>query len=250
MTGAMPLISVITPAFNAASTLGAAIDSLRAQTLADWEMIIIDDCSQDGTTALAERYASDDERIRIIRRAENGGAAAARNVGLEVAKGRYIAFLDADDVWLPNKLQSQLDFMKEHKVAISYTACRRFGKDTAQAGRLLKARRRLVFEHFLRQNPVVLVTVMIDGQMIEPFQFDELRAHEDLALWLRLTRDGYDIAGLNIDLVRIRETANNNWLRSAWPVWRIYRDLAGLKRSRALASLGSYGWHALWRAAF
>lgn len=118
----MALVSIITPAYNAVRTLSETIESVQAQTFTDWEMIIVDDCSSDGTTALASRYATDDPRIRVIRRAENGGVAAARNQALGAATGRYMAFLDADDLWLPEKLHLQLAFMHEHDATISCSA--------------------------------------------------------------------------------------------------------------------------------
>lgn len=250
----MPLVSIITPAYNSAKTLAETIESVRAQSFADWEMIIVDDCSSDGTTALASHYAQMDDRIRIIRRAENGGAAAARNQGLNAATGRYIAFLDADDLWLPQKLELQLTFMEEHKATISCTAYRRF-VDLNEPSRVIRCPvQRVTFDVLLRHTCVGMLTAMIDRDQSGPFQFDEtLGGYEDLALWLVLTKGGQDVLFFDRDLARYRNTPgslSSKWWRSAWWTWCIYRHVAGLPRTEAFIALGSYAFNAALKRLF
>jgi len=250
MSRAAPLISIITPAYNAAATLGATIESVQKQSFTDWEMIIIDDCSLDGTMSLAERYALADDRIRMIRRAESAGFTQARNVGLGAAAGRYVAFLDAGDLWLPEKLQRQLNFMQEQNAAMSCTAYRRF-TDPANPRRVLRCPKHVTFDTLLRKTCAGTLTMMVDRQQTGPIAFNEdLHGNPDLALWLNLTKTGYDIAFLNQDLARHRMTSETHFLRSAWATWRIYRDVAGLTRKQAFLALLSYAFNALLKRIF
>src|SRR5690349_24440198 len=113
-------VSVVMPAFNAEATIASAVASVRRQTRGDWELVVVDDGSADRTAALAEMAAALDRRIRVIRQ-RNQGVSAARNAGIEAATGRYLAFLDADDTWLPGKLQRQVSFMSAGERAFSVT---------------------------------------------------------------------------------------------------------------------------------
>ena len=237
----MPLISIITPAFNAVQTLSAAIDSVRAQGFQDWEMIIIDDASLDGTTALSTRYTIVDQRIRIIRRAENCGVSKARNHGLAAATGRYVAFMNANDLWLPEKLQNQLDFMQSTHAMISCTGYRRF-RNRNMVGRVLKSPPRVTFDTLLQKNTIGASTVMIDRDYSGPFHFnEELSDHEDLALWLDFTKSGTDIYFLDQDLARQRRTMSSpaRWPGSLWSLWRVFRHIAGIPVQQSLKAF----WH-------
>ncbi|HGY5996408.1 TPA: glycosyltransferase family 2 protein [Aeromonas hydrophila] len=118
----MEKVSVIMPLYNSARFLAASIDSVLKQQYTNWELILIDDCSVDDCVVIAQAYCDRDSRIKLVRLAENSGAAVARNRGIEIAEGRFIAFLDSDDLWLPEKLNTQIDFMLKNKVAFSYTA--------------------------------------------------------------------------------------------------------------------------------
>lgn len=243
----MPLVSIITPAYNAAKYIGDAIESVRAQTYGDWEMIIVDDCSADGTGAVVERYAAEDRRIRLIRRAENGGSAASRNIALKAAHGRYIAFLDADDTWLAEKLTRQLAFMQAHNAAISYHAYRRMTVD-GKEGRLLRGPTRVTFDTLLRKTCVGMLTAMIDRQSTGDMQFDTtLRRREDLAFWLNLTKTGHDILFLDEDLARYRVTPGSKskaLTASALGTWRVYRRAAGLTIRQTFLAMSSYAFFA------
>lgn len=243
----MPLISIVMPAYNVAPFIGEAIQSVRAQTHGDWELIIVDDHSADGTGAVVERYAAEDRRIRLIRRAENSGVSASRNVGLKAAHGRFIAFLDADDVWLPEKLTQQVQFMQQESSAVSYHAYRRLSA-TGKTGRLLKGPARVTFETLLRRNAIGISTVMVDRNLTGDFTFDtSLNRREDLALWLSLTKAGHDIVFLDADLARYRVTPSaflRSLFTSAFSTWRVYRHVAGLRIRQTFLSTTASGFFA------
>ena len=126
------LVSIITPAYNAARFVEETASSVIAQTHPHWEMIIVDDCSKDDTRALLERLAAAEPRIRPIFQPKNGGPARARNTALEAARSPVVAFLDSDDRWLPVKLERQLAFMSERQAGVSFTECRRINPDGTQ----------------------------------------------------------------------------------------------------------------------
>lgn len=235
----VPVVSIITPALNASSTLADAIESVRAQTFSAWEMIIVDDHSEDSTIALAARYAEEDARIRVIRCAESGGAARARNKGLQAARGRYAAFLDAGDTWLPQKLQMQMDFMETHRAAMCCTAYRRF-ENNEPPGRILTCPAHVTFNTLLKRNCVVLSTVLLDREQTGMIVFDEsLGAREELALWLNLTKSGFDIHFLPQDLARIHVHPRDGFttmLHRFWWTWFVYRDIGQLSPIASFAS--------------
>ena len=122
-------VSIITPLYNCSDFLEQTIKSVFAQTYENWEMIMVDDCSTDNSLEIAKEYASKDRRIKIIELTENSGAAVARNTAIEAAIGRYIAFLDSDDIWLPEKLEKQVMFMQNNNIAFSYTVYEKMTED-------------------------------------------------------------------------------------------------------------------------
>jgi teichuronic acid biosynthesis glycosyltransferase TuaG len=242
-----PTVSVITPAYNAAAVVGEAIRSLQNQTFASWEMLVVDDCSTDDTAAVIAAFANNDERIRLLRSAQNAGPANARNVAMTAARGRYMAFLDSDDLWLPEKLQLQLAFMAEKDAALSYTAYRRFREDPQRAGPLVAARPEFDYRALLKNPGMACLTVMVDRERTGPFTMPSVR-HEDYALWLSLLRGGLRSHGLNVDLARYRisETSvSSNKLRSAKWVWDIYRNSERLRLPHASWCLAHYAIHAV-----
>lgn len=248
----MPQISIITPAFNAAATIAAAIQSVQAQSFDDWEMIVVDDGSSDGTGAIVERFSAEDPRVRLIRRPENQGAAAARNHAIKIANGRYLAFLDAHNIWAADKLEQQLAFMQELSCGISYHAYRRTHVHGGN-GRLLKGPARMTFETLLRKNCVLLSTVIIDRERVGAVTFPEyLPRYEAFALWLQLTRAGHDIVFLNQDLARhcLWARQPKNMFRHVVSLWRVYRKVANMPRGRTLRLIASQSFYSLWKRLF
>lgn len=239
-------VSIITPAYNAAHLIAQAIESAQAQTFTEWEMLIVDDCSTDSTCSIVENYALSDPRIHLIRQLENGGPAEARNTALKAASGRYIAFLDSDDLWLPNKLTRQLAFMAEKNSAISYTLYRRFSDDKDYPSDIISLPTSFNYHQLLKNTGIACLTVMIDTKITGPLEMQLVR-HEDFALWLKLLKRGIVAHGLMEDLARYRiakTSVSGNKLRSVSWVWKIYRDIEKLRLPYAAWCLLNYGWRA------
>lgn len=225
-----PLVSIVTPAYRAERFVAQTIASVRAQTAHDWEMIIIDDCSPDDTCERVVQAAADDPRIKLLRQAKNGGPALARQRGLQEAKGRYIAFLDSDDYWMPNKLSHQLAFMVKRDAPLSFTQFRRINVDDTRLGRLISIPEKLDYHELLKNTAIATSTVIVDRWLTGNFRMT-CTYYDDYALWLNLLKKGFVAYGLREDLVRYRvagkSVSRNKW-RSAYWVWRTYRDIERL----------------------
>lgn len=236
------LVSIVTPAYRAARFIGETIRSVQAQTYRDFEMLVVDDCSPDDTAAIVERFAAADPRIRLLRQAANGGPAAARNRALAEARGRWVAFLDGDDLWLPDKLERQLAFHRARGARISFTAFRRIDADGSRLGRLVTVRDWLDYDRLLCDTGIATSTVIVDRASTGPFWMKKTY-YDDYACWLELLRVGGLAAGLQEDLMRYRVlggSVSRNKLRSALHVWRTYREVERLGWLRSAWSFANY----------
>jgi len=237
-----PAVSVITPAYNAARFLQAHLDSVRTQTFEDFEHIVVDDGSTDATAAMLREAASADPRVRPVFQA-NGGAHEARNVALAAARGRYIGFLDADDLWLPHKLEHQLAFMRRGGFAMTYHQYRTIG----EAGELLSSGpiwmpKRVDYRGYLRLNGTMgNLTVVIDRDQMGDFRMPDMGA-EDFALFLQLLKR-HPAHGLFEDLARHRVVPGSLSANKAdamrW-IWDVYREQEGIGPVRSAAYMALY----------
>lgn len=225
-----PLVSIVTPAYNAQRYIRETIISVQAQTLTDWEMLVVDDCSKDETASIVSMLAAQDPRIRLLQQQQNSGPAAARQRALEAAKARYIAFLDSDDIWLPNKLAHQLDNMRATGAAMTFTGYRRISEDGSRTGRLIRVPAKLDYRQLLKNTAVATSTVIVDREKTGMFSMTRTY-YDDYALWLELLRRGHIAHGLREDLMRYRivsRSVSRRKGRSAYWVWRVYRDIEKL----------------------
>jgi teichuronic acid biosynthesis glycosyltransferase TuaG len=240
-------VSIITPAYNAAGFIGEAVDSVRMQDHLDWEMLIVDDCSPDDTCAKVDQQAARDPRVRLIRQTRNGGPAAARNLALAQATGRYIAFLDSDDLWMPHKLTRQLAFMRARDAALSFTSLRRITQDGSRVGRLIGVPDKLDYDQLLCDTAIVTSSVIMDREKTGDVRMPDA-PYDDYALWLKLTKAGHVAWGLPEDLLRYRVvtgSVSRSKRVSAHRVWQTYRDIESLGLVRSAWSFTNYavrGW--------
>jgi len=232
----MPDVSVLMPCRNAANTVIEAIRSVQEQTFQNWELLVADDVSSDEGGRLIQKVATQDSRIIFLNDATyQTGAAAARNRALSKAKGRYIAFLDADDLWMPRKLEQQLAFMTAHDAAFSHTSyiVRRSGR----ADYTRTAPKRLIRKTLLRGNQIGCLTVLYDSAKLGKQPMTEIPKRHDYALWLHLLNLTPFAAGLPEPLAvhhRRRGSLSANPFGSTYATFAMFRDQAGLSRSNAV----------------
>lgn len=163
------LVSIITPVYHAERFIEQTILSVQAQAYQDWEMILVDDCSNDRSGEIIKSFAVEDARIRYYRLEKNSGAAVARNTAIGYAKGEYLAFLDSDDLWLPEKLSQQLAFMKEKKCAFSFTRINFIDADNHLVKSKVPIPERIDYRHLLRQTVIATSTVLINRRSFPDF---------------------------------------------------------------------------------
>ena len=182
----LPLVSIITPCYNAAPFISQAIESVLAQSFGDWEMIIVDDCSSDDSLLIIQEYARIDSRIRYLRTDKpSGSPTLPRNMGIKEAKGRYIAFLDSDDIWLPNKLSDQLKVFEKSEVAIVFSNYEKVNLDGERSGREIIAPCEVDYPLLLKGNCIGCLTAMYDSALTGKIFFKEI-GHEDYVCWLSI----------------------------------------------------------------
>ena len=241
------LVSIVTPAYNAERFLRETIESVLAQSYVNWELFVVDDCSNDGTPGIVEEYTRQDSRISWIRLPRNSGPAMARQAGVERASGQYVAFLDSDDLWLSAKLERQLSFMRSRSAALSFTGFRRISHEGSRVGRLIHVPEYLSYAQLLGNTAVATSTVVIDRQWTGPFRMVNTY-YDDFALWLEITRRGFPAHGLDEDLMRYRVlggSVSRNKGRSAMMVWRTYREVERLSLLRASWAFTRYACNAV-----
>lgn len=221
------LVSIIMPAYNAEKYIAEAIESVLKQTYTNWELIIVNDCSTDATEQFAKKYQEQDERIKLRSLPENKGVANARNIAIQNAVGRYIAFLDSDDIWLPEKLEKQLDFMKINNYVFTYHQYRHFAS-IDKVGKIINIPLKLGYKDALKGNSIGCLTVCLDKSKIKPFLMPVQR-HEDYITWLNVLKENeVEAYGLQSDLGRYRvdskDSVSANKLKSAVWTWKVYRE--------------------------
>lgn len=230
-----PAVSVVTPVWNAAATLAGTVASVRAQGFADWELLLVDDASTDGSGPLARALAAADPRIRVLTLPENGGPAAARNAGIRAARGRYIAFLDADDLWRPQKLARQIGFMRAEGHALTFSAYRRIAADGRPLG-IVRPPPRVDRAELLKGNVIGCLTAVYDTAAVGRLEMPAIRRRQDYGLWLEiLSRVPHAHALLEVlaDYRVHPGSLSADKLGAVRATWALYREVEGMSRPRA-----------------
>ncbi|AFL69137.1 glycosyltransferase family 2 protein [Sulfurospirillum barnesii] len=181
----MELVSIITPSYNSELFISQTIESVLSQTYQNWEMIIVDDVSPDKSNDIVEEYSQRDSRIKLIRLEKNSGPAIARNTAIETAQGRYIAFLDADDVWLPEKLQKQIAFMQEKHLDFTYCSYVLIDEIGNHCGQTL-APEKLNYTAMLSSNKIGCLTAIYDTKKLGKIYMPDILKRQDYGLWLKI----------------------------------------------------------------
>jgi glycosyltransferase involved in cell wall biosynthesis len=237
------LVSVIMPAYYSEGTISTAIESVIAQTYANWELLIYDDCSGDRTLDIAGEYSDSDNRIIVVKGNLNTGVASARNKALEKAKGRFISFLDSDDRWKTDKLEKQIEFMKQNECAMAYSSYEIMESHGKLTGKVITSLyKEADYESLLKNNYIGTLTVMIDRLLISDIHFSSSR-HEDYLLWLEFVKKGYKLLGMEESLAYYRvspRSLSGNKVKAAIWRWNVYRRNEKLSFVRSLYYMFMY----------
>nr|WP_044977212.1 glycosyltransferase family 2 protein [Ruminococcus sp. HUN007] len=181
------LVSIIMPSYNTAKFIGESIQSVLDQTYTNWELIIVDDCSTDETDEIVKPYLVD-KRIKYYKNKCNSGAAVSRNLALKEAKGRWIAFLDSDDLWKNDKLQKQITFMNDNNYSFSYTRYYEINENGKANGIHVTGPKRISKNGFYNYCWVGCLTVMYDASKIGLVQISDIKKNNDYAMWLKVCK--------------------------------------------------------------
>ncbi|MBI1494728.1 glycosyltransferase family 2 protein [Halocynthiibacter styelae] len=245
---AMITVSILMPAFNAAHTIDAAIASVCAQNERDWQLLVIDDSSTDATCEIVSARAQTDPRIRLLHNTGPRGAAFARNTGLEVATGRYIAFLDSDDQWLPDKLTQQFALLKETGAPLCYGGY--YAKREAGPGNTINVPPHVTYEQLLRGNVIGCLTAIYDTRICGKVPMPPLKRRHDFALWLQILKTHGPACGVTRPVAVLRlasGTLSSNKLVSSYDTWRMYRDIEKLSAMKSAVYLFRHLTQRVWR---
>ena len=181
------LVSIIMPSYNTAKFISETIDSVLTQTYTNWELIIVDDCSTDNTDEVVKSFLSDD-RIKYIKNEKNSGAAFSRNRALCEAKGKWIAFLDSDDLWLPEKLEKQIEFMEKNDYHFSYTNYIEIDEESKTNGKRVTGPKKITKYGMYNYCWMGCLTVMYDAETIGLIQIADIKKNNDYAMWLKVCK--------------------------------------------------------------
>ena len=221
-----PIVSIITPCYNAELYISKTIESVLNQSFQDWEMLIINDCSDDKSLEIIKYYQSIDSRIKYYETDKpSGSPSLPRNIGIENALGKYIAFLDSDDIWLPNKLELQVNYMQQHSYDISYSYYEKIGWDGTRNNRVIKTIGITSYNSILKSNSIPCLTSMISKNAIGETRFKQI-PQEDFCFWLDILKKGYEAYNMCVITALYRESQNsrsNNKLAMFKGYWNVIR---------------------------
>ena len=237
------LVSIIMPTYNCGKFIGETIQSVINQTYTNWELIITDDCSSDDTEKVVKKYLKD-KRIKYVRFDKNKGAAEARNNSMNLANGKYMAFLDSDDLWMVNKLEKQLKFMIDNNYNFTCTAYEQVDEDDKLLNKIIKPREKANYNRILLDCPVGNSTVMYNVDNLGKFKVPNIRKRNDDALWLQILKKEKYIYGINDILMRYRVRENSissNKLSLIKYHWQLYREIEHLSVVRSIFHICYWG---------
>jgi teichuronic acid biosynthesis glycosyltransferase TuaG len=224
------LVSIITPSYKSAKLIAQTIESVISQTYKNWEMLIVDDVSPDNSNEIIEEYCKKYNRIKLIKLEKNGGPAVARNKAIEEAKGRYIAFLDADDLWYANKLEKQIEFMNKKNLALTYSSYDLMDEEGNDLGSF-NTKSKVTYSDLLKTNSIGCLTAIYDTKIIGKVLMPDIIKRQDYGLWLKILKKTDYAKGILEPLAKYRimkNSVSSNKFVAAKYVWKIFRDVEKL----------------------
>lgn len=238
-----PLVSIIMPAYRSADFIEESVQSVIKQTHQNWELLIIDDASKDNTVSIIKKFEILDSRIRLFQNDTNQGVGVSRNIGIKAAQGAYIAFLDSDDLWLPEKLEVQLEFMQDHDLAMTYSSYSLIDESGKDLYKKVAALPTLSFQKLLKSNYVGNLTGIYSVERIGKIYSPALRKRQDWALWLTILQKIKSTKGISQPLAKYRireESISNNKLGLLKYNYLIYSEFLKYSRLKSLLRMGVF----------
>lgn len=223
-----PLVSIITPMYNGEKFIAETIESVLSQTYKNWELLITDDCSKDKSIEIVKKYIEKDKRIKLLELSSNGGGSVARNNSIKEAKGDFIAFLDSDDLWVPEKLEKQIKWMMEKNYDFTYSIYQHMTEEGELKPIISKIKDKISYEGMLKNNCIGCLTAIYNVKTLGKIYLPIVRVGQDFALWLQVLKVSKYGYGLNENLAyyRIRNgSVSRNKFRKMKFMWDIYRKI-------------------------
>lgn len=238
-----PTVSIIMPLYNSEKYVEQAVRSVISQTYQDWELIVVDDCSDDSSVTIVERFATEDKRISLLRTEKpSGNPTLPRNMAMKVAKGRFIAFLDSDDMWLPKKLEEQLPLFEGMEVKVVFSDYQKMDSNGAVRNNVIKSPEKIDYHQLLRGNVIGNLTGMYDTQVSGKHYYESV-GHEDYLFWLHILRNGgYAVNTRKVHAIyRLTpDSISSNKFKVCFWNWHIYRHLEKLSIPKSIYCFACY----------
>ncbi|HEL1586658.1 TPA: glycosyltransferase family 2 protein [Streptococcus suis] len=248
----IPLVSVIIPMYNAEKFIQETLHSVLAQTYPAFEVIVVDDRSNDDSVLLVEAMIETESRIRFLQNKVNAGVAVARNAGVAAARGRFISFLDADDLWLPNKLAKQVDFMLQQGHAFTFSSYQFADENGRPIKSPVHVPSKISYQEALRNHTIWTSTVMLDLEQLTKSQIEmpNVRKGQDTATWwkvLKVTGHAYSIDEVLSLYRRTPASLSANKFAAIKRTWNLFRNVEGLTLGQTILPFWGYAFHAIKR---
>lgn len=241
------LVSIITPSYNSSRFISQTIESVLSQTYKNWEMIIIDDVSTDDSNVIIENYIKNDVRIKLIKSEINSGPAVSRNTGIKEAKGKYLTFIDSDDLWDKEFIQKSIDFILLNHYSFIFSSYRIVDENLVKLHDDYIVPKKLNYSDLLKSNRISCLTAFIDISKVGKYYMDNV-GHEDYTLWLKLLRNIDFAYGIEEPLANYRlhsSSRSANKLKAATWTWNIYRNIENLSILKSIYYFINYAYNGI-----
>lgn len=246
------LVSIVIPVYNSEKFIGETIQTVENQTYKYWELLLVNDCSTDNSENIIKECISKDERIKLINLEKNLGAAVARNKGIDEAKGKYIAFLDADDLWNKQKLEKQIKFMEDNDYEFTFTGYEFADENGKGTRKVVNVPLKISYKQALKNTTIWTSTVIFDVEKLgkDLINMPNVRKGQDTATWWKVLKTGVIAYGLNENLSlyrRSNNTLSSNKIKALKRTWNLYRNVEKLSFFTSLYNFCWYCFNALKR---
>lgn len=244
------LVTIIVPVYNAEKFIVDTIESILSQTYTNWELILVNDCSTDNSTEIIEKYLKD-KKIKMITNKVNSGAAETRNNGINVSKGRYICFIDADDKWDKEKLEKQINFMNKNDCAFSFTSYEFADENCIPNGKKVIVPDTINYKKALKNTTIWTSTVMFDMTKLskEDIYMPNVKS-EDTACWWKILKKidcAYGLKEILSYYRRSEGTLSSNKVEAIKRIWNLYRNVEKLNLLKSCYCFMGYAFNAILR---